>query len=119
MASRGRLSIGFETVSKSLALPRLEALHDCAKLRVVASLVVVSEALLRIAPRARDCQIFQIVGSTVILRHNVLERCAIERCPVPREHELSSAVNALALEHGFPVELLFFECPVRRRNAKK
>ncbi len=48
----------------------------------------------------------------MVLRHDVLERGAVERSPVCAKRKLLPAVDALSLEDGCAVELLLLERPV-------
>jgi hypothetical protein len=75
--------------------------------------VVVPEAFFGVAAGARDREVFEIIGAAMVLRHDVLERRAVDRGAIGSKHELALAVDALAFEHLLTVELPWLECPIR------
>ena len=97
----------------------LKSFDHRAKLRIIGALVVVSKALFRVASRAGDREILQIVGPAMVFWDDVLERGPVERRPVCAESKLSLTVNAFALEDLFTVELLALERPVGHGDRQK
>jgi hypothetical protein len=107
------------TLSEPLAASLLQPFDDLAKLWIVTALVIVPKALLRVAPCARNREVFEVVGSPVVLRQNVLERRPVQRCPISLQRQLSLAVNALSLEDWLPTELLPLEGSIARRHTEE
>ena len=85
------------TSPEPLAPSLLEALDDLSKLRGVCTLVIVSQAFLRVAAGARDREVLEIVGASVAPRYDVLQRCAVDRRSVHVKGQLLQTVNTLAL----------------------
>lgn len=113
------LPLGFRRVPETLSSPCLKPGHDLLQLRVVAPLVVVAKALFGIAPRARDREIFEVVGTAVVLRDDVLERGTVERGAALVDYELFRAVDALSLEHALAVEVSPLEGPIAFGNPEQ
>ena len=117
--SRTRVVVPAQVINRGcssaepLAASFLEPLDHFAELWIVRAFVVVPEAFFGVAAGARDREVFEIIGAAMVLRHDVLERRAVDRGAIGSKHELALAVDALAFEHLLTVELPWLECPIR------
>jgi hypothetical protein len=97
----------------------LQALDDFAELWIVGAFVIVSKTLLRVAARARNGEVVEVIGSAMVSRYDVLERRPVERSSVRPQHELSLAMDALPFEDWLAIELLGLEGQIGRRDPEK
>lgn len=105
--------------TKALAPARLESRDDSLKLWIVGAFVIVPETLLRVAARTRDGQVFDIIGSAVVPRHDVLESRRPEWDAILGQGELRLTMNALPLPNRCALLLLELERTVGRGRQKE